>query len=102
MRRGTTPTCTFTVDADLTDWHCYLTFRVGRDQITKMPEDLTIAPVTGGSTVSCVLSQEETLAMKKGRAKVQLRAVNPMTTVAVASEIETFTIDDVLYEEVIE
>lgn len=102
MRRGTTPTCTFTVDADLSAWHCYLTFQVGRSKLTKTPEDLIVTPVEGGSAVSCVLSQEETLAMKRGRAKVQLRAVNPQTAVAVATEIETFNIDDVLYEEVIE
>lgn len=97
MRRGTTPTFSFRVDADLTDWDIYITFEQKRHLFTK--KDVTIAPENGGSKISLTLTQEETLAFKPGPAKAQIRAVKD--GVAVASAYFDFIVSDILLDGVI-
>ena len=92
MRRGTTPTFTYDVDADLTGWDVYATFEQDGVKITKKPAD--IEPTEGGSTCSVELTQEDTLLFREGRARTQLRAIKD--GVAVASTVFSFDVDCIL------
>ncbi len=92
MRRGTTPTFTYDVDADLTGWDVYATFEQEGVEITRKPVDME--PTEGGSTCSVELTQEDTLLFHEGRAKTQLRAIKD--GVAVASTIFSFDVGEIL------
>lgn len=63
MRRGTTPTNTFTVDIDLTQAEViYITYKQGpRTVIEKTKQDLTITP----KELSVRLTQRDTLQLKQ-------------------------------------
>ena len=99
MRRGTTPTCTLTVDMDLTGWTCYVTLKGAGKKLDLEGGRLA---VTAGesSTVSFTLTQKETLAFKAGKCEVQLRAVNGGA--AVASDIATMTVEPILRDGVLD
>lgn len=61
MRRGTTPTLTYTTDVDLTGASvAYLTFMQGDETVLeKTISDMTIT----ATEVACTLTQEDTLAL---------------------------------------
>lgn len=92
MRRGTTPTFSFEVDADLTGWDVYITFEQGSRTVTRRSPE--IEQTEGGCICSVELTQAETLLFKPKRAQAQLRAVKDGT--AVASTIFDFDVGDVL------
>ena len=97
MRRGTTPTNTFTVDVDLTDSTIFVTYQQdGATVIEKTGSDLTVT----STSVACTLTQEETLALHPGRVEVQLRYVTP-TGAADASNIIQTSAERILKDGVI-
>lgn len=94
MRRGTTPTFSFTVDMDLTDWDVYITFEQNKHELTRKNPDIT--PVNDGSRVDITLTQQETLAFKVGKARAQIRAIKD--EVAVATSYFEFAVNDILLD----
>lgn len=98
IRRGTTPTLWLRVDTDLTGFDVWMTLQQGRNQITI--ESPRVRFDGRDSVVSARLDQEQTLSLEAGKfVQVQVRAV--MEGTAVASEICTQRIDDVLLDGVL-
>lgn len=103
MRRGTTPTLRLTVAEDLTNWWCYITLECRDFTLTKSGADVECHydNVREVSTLTVVLTQEETLQLTAGKtARVQLRAIYEGTSIA--SKIVTVKVGDVLLDGVIE
>ena len=98
MRRGTTPTITLTVDADISDWTIYATFQSGANEITLDNERLTVSYTQDKTTVLCTLTQEETLKLN-GVCEVQIRAIKGGT--AIATDIQTVDVGRIILEGVI-
>ena len=99
MRRGTTPTHTFTTDVNLTTAEVlYITYEQGdKEIIEKDIDDVTIA----SDKVTTTLTQEETLKVKPhGTVKIQIRA-RLANGEAVASNIMTASPEDILKDGVI-
>ena len=106
MRRGTTPTITATVNADLTGMAVHLAFKVGGSVIVKQGDDLTVVVDNSGeeptTAVSTSLTQEDTLSMRSGKeCEVQIRAVQDDGAVAIATCIGTIPVKRILEEGVI-
>lgn len=117
MRRGTTPTITATVNADISDMSIHLAFKVGSTLIVKKGEDLDVTTevvpeqrVNGQivqeehtvTHISTSLTQDDTLAMKSGKeCEVQIRAVQADGTIAIATTIGTIPVKRILEEGVI-
>lgn len=100
MRRGTTPWIELILDGceDIGSYKTILvTMQQGDIEVNKNEEQLTIE----GNVIRFQLTQEETLAFKHGRTvKIQLRALDESGN-AIATDIKTATVSDVLNEEVI-
>lgn len=92
MRRGTTPTITITTDLDLRDAsNLFVTFKQGdRIAFEKTLEDVTITE----TSVVCELNQNDTLALKDGLVRFQIRAA--LGDSKVASNIMTANVDKIL------
>ena len=94
MRRGTTPTLTFTTpyDADQVQ-DGYITITQGglRIEHALADADVTVAD----NEIQLVLSQAETLSLDKGNAKVQIRATLTGGK-KVASDIIVFKVGEIL------
>ena len=106
MYQGTTPLNVFTIKGyNLTSAKVYVTF--------KQNNKLLLTKETGNgvsvsydaeeqiSTIVCSLSQEETLAMKKGSVKVQVRFIYENGD-AYATNKAPISVDDILWPVVIE
>ena len=86
MKRGTTPTNTFTVDRDLTEATVYVTYsQNGNTVFEKTNEDLTI----DATTIKCTLSQAETLALKEGMVEIQIRYITELGAADASNIIRT-------------
>ena len=98
MRRGTTPTITVHVDADITDLNVYLAFRVGSKLLVKSGNDLTVTAGENNSTdISVTLTQEDTLGFNAGGdCEVQIRAEKLDGAVAIATTIGTIPVRRIL------
>lgn len=99
MRRGTTPTHTFTTDIDLTDAEViFITYEQdGAPVMEKTKEDLAIT----AESLTVKLTQEETLAFELGKpVEMQIRARFADGT-AVASQVMRTNADVILKEGVI-
>ena len=96
MRRGTTPSHTFTTDIDLSTAEVvYVTYKQGSKVILEKDNDGI--EITEDS-IEVDLSQEETLSFKMGQpVRVQIRARFPDGS-AVASNIIQTTADEILKE----
>ena len=96
MRRGTTPSHTFTTDIDLSDAEVvYVTYKQGSKVILEKDKDGM--DITSDSIV-IELTQEDTLSFKMGQpVRVQIRARFPSGS-AVASNIIQTTADEILKE----
>lgn len=106
MRRGTTPTITATVNADLTGMSVHLAFKVGNQVIVKQGTGITMETETVQSEtvthVSTSLTQEDTLSMRSGKeCEVQIRAVQDDGAVAIATCIGSIPVKRILEEGVI-
>lgn len=96
MRRGTTPTITATVDADISALNIHLALDAGT-LIVKSGEDLTVNYADGVTTVEATLTQEDTLAMEAGNVcSVQIRAYNSDGSIAMATDIATVPVSGIL------
>ena len=96
MRRGTTPTVTVTVDADLSGLEVHLALNAGT-LIVKETDDLDIAVDGGMTTITANLTQADTLAMTAGSmCEVQVRAFNADGSVAMATDIGTVKVCRIL------
>lgn len=106
MRRGTTPTITATVNADISAMSIHLAFKVGSTLIVKTGDDLDVSTITEDeethTQIQTALTQEDTLAMKSGKeCEVQIRAVQADGTIAIATTIGTIPVKRILEEGVI-
>ena len=98
MRRGTTPTNTFTVPVDLRTATVFVDYeQEGKIVLEKTGDDLTITE----TTVSLTLSQEDTLLFKPGRVLIQIRYVTAGGA-ADASDIIYTTFERIIKDGVIE
>ena len=108
VRRGTTPTITTRVNADLTGMDIYLAFKLDKQTLLiKTGSDLDIEYETQESgevytIVSVALTQEDTLAMKAGKSvEIQIRAVMDHGDIAIATDIEAFQVERILQDGVL-
>jgi len=86
MKRGTTPTNTFSVDVDLTGTTIFVSYEQdGKVVVEKTGSDLTV----GTNSISLVLSQEETLAFHPGPVNIQIRYVDVYGTADASNIIKT-------------
>ena len=100
MRRGTTPTITVTVDADVHDHTVYLTLRAPHmQQLTLTNDRLTMSVDDGVTSIGFTLTQAETLALH-GPCEVQVRAIK--NGIAIASGIGTVDVGRILLDGVID
>ena len=98
MRRGTTPTNTFTVDVDLRQaTELYVTYQQNGETIfEKTLEDVTVTE----TAIEIALTQEETLAFSKGMVQIQIRA-KFLDGAALASNILATSVEQILKDGVI-
>lgn len=99
MKRGTTPTLTLTVDADIVGWTVYASFRTNGKLFTFENDRLQMTAEDDVTTILLTLTQEETLAMH-GSAEVQIRAIKDGT--AIATDIQRVDVGRILKEGVID
>lgn len=99
MKRGTTPTLTLTVDADIVDWTVYASFRTNGKVYTFANDRLQMTSEDDVTTILLTLTQEETLAMH-GSAEVQIRAIKD--GMAIATDIAKVDVGRILKEGVID
>lgn len=103
MYQGTTPSIIYNVkNYDLTGAKVYVTFLRQNDLIVKSGIDITIAydDDTKNTTVICPLTQEETLSLKQGSVKTQIRFIFSNGQ-AFATNIVALEVQNILYKEVI-
>jgi hypothetical protein len=93
MRRGTTPTITITTDIDLSNAiNLFVTFKQNdRIAFEKTIDDVTIT----SKSVVCELTQSDTLALKDGMTRFQIRATLADAS-KVASNIMIASVDEIL------
>lgn len=124
MRQGTTPIVSLTIDVErdeddvivpssvLDNCNVYVTIDQNGEQITKSSRESSDIEITKNysesdptrhisTTVAMYLTQEETLGLEVGNARVQLRWINVIDE-AFASDIATIKIDESLLEGVID
>lgn len=92
MRKGTTPTITIKTDIDLSSAsNLFVTFKqFDRIVFEKMIDDVTVTK----EAVVCRLTQKDTLALKGGIVRFQIRAT--LGNDKVASNIMTGSVDEIL------
>lgn len=103
MYQGTTPALTFEIEGfNAVGMTPFVTFKRGSDILTKTGGDVTIVYDSDNekSVIVCQLSQEETLAMKRGSAKVQMRFIDS-NNLAYATDEADVDVERVLYQEII-
>lgn len=97
MRRGSTPTNTFSLDIDLRQATVFVSYEQnGRLVFEKTGEDLTVEE----DEISLKLTQEDTLLLKPGEVLIQIRYIFP-TGDADASNIIRTTAERVIKDGVI-
>lgn len=94
MRRGTTPTLTVTVDADVHDWETHVYIANGGNVLDLAGERLTMAWDGTQTTVELTLTQAETLAFEPSPCELQVRAAKD--GVAVATDIRRVPVGRIL------
>lgn len=78
MRRGSTPTNTFTLDIDLSNAKVYVSYeQAGRVVLEKSNDDLIFDAGQSDYTIKLELSQEDTLKFAPGPVLIQIRYVFP-------------------------
>lgn len=102
MRRGTTPTNTFTLDLDLSSATVFITYgQGGKPIVEKTGQDLTFGTQEQAYTITVELTQEDTLKFRPGEVMIQIRYVMPDGT-ADASNIIKTTLLEIIKDGVIE
>ena len=100
MRRGTTPTITLTVDADIVGWTVYASFRTNGKLFTFENDRLQMTADDDVTTILLTLTQEETLSLDVGTVDVQVRAIKDGT--AIATDIQRVNVGRILKDGVID
>lgn len=102
MIRGTTPDYLLTVVGyNLTGTTVFVTLGQGSHEVTLTGDRLTILyDDNDRSRITFRLTQQETLSLGEGMAKIQVRFIDETGT-ALATNIGTVAVKPVLYEEVI-
>ena len=96
MRRGTTPTFTVTVDADISALNIHPAFSAGA-LIVKSGSDLSVSYADGVTTIETTLTQADTLAMAASTdCEIQIRAYNGDGSIAMATEIARVPVHRIL------
>lgn len=96
MRRGTTPTVTVQVDADISALNIHLAFAAG-SLVVKSGADLDVSYADGVTTIQTTLTQEDTLAMSAATdCEIQIRAYNGDGSIAMATEIARVPVHRIL------
>lgn len=96
MRRGTTPTISLTVNANIVDWTMYVTFANGGNIVT-FEDDRLVKILNGEQTIiEFTLTQEETLAFAVGSVEVQIRAIKD--GVAMATNIDKLDVNRIILD----
>lgn len=102
MYQGTTPTVSFEIkNYDLRGATVYVSFKQGNEILTKSGDDVLVSYEDETSTVICPLTQEETLAMKRGAVIAQIRFIYSDGQ-AYATNEKTIDVERVIYPVVIE
>lgn len=100
MRRGTTPVLHFDVEGEtFDDCTVWITLKQGNKEVFSI-KDPEIEETDEGCRISVRLSQEQTLALKPGGVRAQIRYVNA-DGIADASEEKLLNVKDVLKDGVI-
>ena len=101
MIRGTTPIIKLKAKFDLRGWNLYITLKQGLVSYTFENDSLEIEFENGESTVSFMLTQEQTLSFNdKNDVEIQLRAAKD--SAAVASKVATVDVYRILMGGVID
>lgn len=101
MVQGTTPTLTFNVTGyTFPDDTVYVYINQMAKVITKSGDDVSVVVDGENSTVSVVLTQQETLSLAAGAAEAQIRSITS-GGIVVASDVIPFTITKILKSEVL-
>ena len=103
MYQGTTPALTFQIAGfDATGMTPFVSFKRGAEILTKTGNDIIIAfdKVKNASVIVVQMTQEETLSMRQGTAKVQMRFIDENGN-AYATTKADLSVEDVIYKEVI-
>lgn len=102
MYQGTTPAIVFEIkEYDLTEATVYVSFKRGNEVLTKSDVAVSYDSNSHISTVVCELTQEETLAMKRGAVLAQIRFIYENGQ-AFATNKKTIEVQDVIYPKVIQ
>jgi hypothetical protein len=102
MYQGTTPAIVFKIKGyDLTEATVYVSFKQGHSVLTKNSAAVSYDSELNTSTVVCELTQEETLAMKRGGVITQIRFIYENGQ-AYATDKKAIEMQDVIYPEVIQ
>jgi hypothetical protein len=96
MRRGTTPTLTCTVNgADLSSTTFYVT--IEQDEVELNIKNPDCKTTETGCEITVVLTQEQTLQLRSGRAQIQIRWIDENGT-ASATPVKTLDVEKILKE----
>ncbi len=96
MKKGATPSLIFSVDVDLRDAQCYITF-VQRGKVVCEKSTTNSELVVEEDKITCPLTQDDTLALSLGSVEIQLAYIFPDGAVD-KSDIVTATVERVLKE----
>ena len=98
MRRGTTPTITLEVEADLTGLNLHVAFaQEGGPVVVKSGNDLTVSVEDSVTTIETTLTQAETLSFSGcANGQVQVRAYNSDGSLAMATQSAMFPVYGIL------
>ena len=102
ITRGTTPTPTFKVAADLSGFSLHLAFSQFGLLFVKTSDDLTVTVDDGKTFIDCPLTQADTLKLDDLReVEVQLRAINDAGAVALATKPVSVPVGRILQDGVL-
>ena len=96
MRRGTTPTLRLITEWDWSDYEVWVTIEQKNYEATFKDERLKLSE--SGTDVYLEMTQDETLAFKKGSAKVQIKGMKD--GIVIATDTSSIKVLDILNEEV--
>lgn len=106
ITRGTTPTARLTAkNVNLTEKQLQITFQTGDRKIIKETAggDITVTydSENAKSVIQVTLTQEETLLLKSGAGRCQIRWISELGQ-AGATKIASFTVDPILKDGILE
>lgn len=98
MRRGTTPTFQFAINADLSEWDVYASFGQYNKALTTW-KPVSVEPTPEGCRLTVKLTQAETLKFTEGiTAQAQVRACKRGGLDAVATGTWEFEVEPILLD----